>query len=168
MKFFMVRDTVKNGQSWCLAFTCRKRSAFDMQFHVMVVSIFLKTCVKDHGHVTFCQKGHKLYCPGDIILVMKIKAIAARPMVLCDLFSMHWYWLWLVYKVFLPIMCESHASGLKTTISRINDNFSCQTHQFERIFFRTIQFPWKCSKKCLILTLPHKNYHNAQKWSSFK
>ena len=39
--------------------------------------------------VTFCQKGHKLYCPGDIILVMKMKAIAARPMVLCDLFSMH-------------------------------------------------------------------------------
>ena len=56
-----------------------------------------------------------------------------------------WYWLWLVYKVFLPIMCESHASGLKTTISCIKDNFSCQTHQLEWIFFsisfiRTIQF----------------------------
>ena len=39
--------------------------------------------------VTFCQKGHKLYYPGDIILVMKMKAIAACPMVKCDLFSMH-------------------------------------------------------------------------------
>ena len=85
--------------------------------------------------VTFGLKGHKLYCLGDIILVMKMKAIAARPMVQCDLFSMHWFWLWLVYKVFLPIMCESHASGLKTAISRIKDNFSCQTHQFERIVF---------------------------------
>ena len=37
--------------------------------------------------VTFCQKGHKLYCPGDIILVMKMKAIAACPMVKCDLFD---------------------------------------------------------------------------------
>ena len=25
------------------------RSAFDMQFHSIVVSIFLKTCVEDHG-----------------------------------------------------------------------------------------------------------------------
>ena len=25
------------------------RSAFDMQFHRIVVSIFLKTCVEDHG-----------------------------------------------------------------------------------------------------------------------
>ena len=45
----MVRNTVKNGQSWCSAVICRKRSAFDMQFHLIVVSIFLKTCVKDHG-----------------------------------------------------------------------------------------------------------------------
>ena len=48
-KVFMVRNTVKNGQSWCLAVVCRKRSAFDMQIHLIVVSIFLKTCVKDHG-----------------------------------------------------------------------------------------------------------------------
>ena len=41
----MVRNTVKNGQSWCSAVICRKRSAFDMQFHLIVVSIFLK----DHG-----------------------------------------------------------------------------------------------------------------------
>ena len=45
----MVRNTVKNGQYCCLAVTCRKCSAFDRQFHLIVVSIFLKTCVKDHG-----------------------------------------------------------------------------------------------------------------------
>ena len=39
--------------------------------------------------VTFSLKGHKLYCPGDIILIMKMEAIAARRMALCDLFSMH-------------------------------------------------------------------------------
>ena len=46
---FLVRNAIKNGQSWCLAVICRKRSAFDMQFHFIVVSIFLKTCVTDHG-----------------------------------------------------------------------------------------------------------------------
>ena len=45
----MLRKTVKNGQSWCSAVICRKRSAFDMQFHLIVVLIFLKTYVKDHG-----------------------------------------------------------------------------------------------------------------------
>ena len=45
----MVRNTVKSGQSLCSAVICRKRSAFDMQFHLKVVSIFLNTCVKDHG-----------------------------------------------------------------------------------------------------------------------
>ena len=45
----MIRNTVKNGQYCCLAVICRKWSAFDMQFHLIVVSIFLKTCVKDHG-----------------------------------------------------------------------------------------------------------------------
>ena len=39
--------------------------------------------------VTFCQKGHKLYRPGDVILVMKMEAVAACPVVQCDLFSMH-------------------------------------------------------------------------------
>ena len=39
--------------------------------------------------VTFCQKGHKLYRPGDVILVMKMEAIAACPVVQYDLFSMH-------------------------------------------------------------------------------
>ena len=48
-ELFMVRNTVKSGQSWCSAVICRKRGAFDMQFHLIVVSIFLKTCVKDHG-----------------------------------------------------------------------------------------------------------------------
>ena len=39
---FMVRNTctVKNEKSWCLAVICRKRSAFDVQFHLIVVSIF--------------------------------------------------------------------------------------------------------------------------------
>ena len=45
----MFRNTLKNGQSWCSTVICAKRSAFDMQFHLIVVSIFLKTCVKDHG-----------------------------------------------------------------------------------------------------------------------
>ena len=42
---FMVRNTV----SWCLAIICRKWSAFDMKFHLIVVLLFLKTCVKDYG-----------------------------------------------------------------------------------------------------------------------
>ena len=45
----MVRSKVKNGHSWCSVVICRKRSAFGMQFHLIVVSIFLKTCVKDQG-----------------------------------------------------------------------------------------------------------------------
>ena len=47
MKFLWL-ETVKNGQSWCLAVICRKRNAFGMQFHLTVISIFFKTCVKDH------------------------------------------------------------------------------------------------------------------------
>ena len=46
---FMVRNIVKNGRTWCSAVICRKQSAFDVQFHLIVVSILLKTCVKDHG-----------------------------------------------------------------------------------------------------------------------
>ena len=42
----MVRNALKNGQSWCSAVICRKRSAFDMQFNLIVVSIGLKTCGK--------------------------------------------------------------------------------------------------------------------------
>ena len=30
----------------------RKRSAFEVQFHLIVVSIFFKTCVKHHGNST--------------------------------------------------------------------------------------------------------------------
>ena len=45
----MVRNTVKNGQSSCSTVICTKWSVFHMQFHLIVVSIFLKTCVKDHG-----------------------------------------------------------------------------------------------------------------------
>ena len=42
----MVKNTVKNGQSWCLAIICHKRSVFDMQFHFIVASIFLKRAWK--------------------------------------------------------------------------------------------------------------------------
>ena len=40
---------MKAGQSWCSAVICRNRSDFEMQFRLIVVSIFLKTCVKDRG-----------------------------------------------------------------------------------------------------------------------
>ena len=33
----------------CLAVICRNRSAFDMQFHLIAVPIFLETRVKDHN-----------------------------------------------------------------------------------------------------------------------
>ena len=36
---FKVRNTVKTGKSGCSAVICRKRSPFDMQFHLIVVSI---------------------------------------------------------------------------------------------------------------------------------
>ena len=36
---FEVRNTVKTGKSGCSAVICRKRSPFDMQFHLIVVSI---------------------------------------------------------------------------------------------------------------------------------
>ena len=48
-KVFIARNTVKNGQYCCLALICRKWRAFDTQFYLIVVSIFLKACVKDHG-----------------------------------------------------------------------------------------------------------------------
>ena len=48
-KDYVVRNTVKNGQSWCSAVIWKKRSAFDMQFHPIVVSVSLKTCVKNRG-----------------------------------------------------------------------------------------------------------------------
>ena len=46
---FTVRNTVRKGKFWGLAAICGKRSDFDMQFHLIVVLIFLKTCVKDRG-----------------------------------------------------------------------------------------------------------------------
>ena len=46
---FIIRNTVRKGKSCCLAVICTKRSAFDMHFHLIVVLIFLKTCVKDRG-----------------------------------------------------------------------------------------------------------------------
>ena len=47
--FYGVRNTLKTGQSWCLAVFYRKRSAFEMKLQLIVVSIFLKKYVKDHG-----------------------------------------------------------------------------------------------------------------------
>ena len=41
-KVLMVRNTVKKGESWCLAVICRKWSTFNMQLQLIVVSIFLK------------------------------------------------------------------------------------------------------------------------------
>ena len=38
MKFLWL-ETVKNGQTWCLAIICRERGASDMQFHLIVVSM---------------------------------------------------------------------------------------------------------------------------------
>ena len=32
-----------------MAVICNKESAFEMQFHLIIVSIFLKRCVKYHG-----------------------------------------------------------------------------------------------------------------------
>ena len=37
---FMVRNPVRTGQSLCSAVICRNRSAFEMQFHFIVVAIF--------------------------------------------------------------------------------------------------------------------------------
>ena len=56
MKVFMVRNiTVKIGQSWCLAVICRKWSAlpFEMQFQLIAISVFLKTCVKEVHSLIF-------------------------------------------------------------------------------------------------------------------
>ena len=39
----MVRNTVKNGESWCLMVIYTKQSTFDVQFHLIVVTIFLRT-----------------------------------------------------------------------------------------------------------------------------
>ena len=66
----MVRNTVKNGQSWCSAVICRKRSAFDMQFHLIVVSIFLKTWVKDHGDSSGQNGFEYLVCVKALLLAV--------------------------------------------------------------------------------------------------
>ena len=51
MKFLMCKNTVKTEQSWSSAVICRKRGPFETQFHLIVASNFLKTCVKDHGDI---------------------------------------------------------------------------------------------------------------------
>ena len=37
----------------------RKRTAFDLQFHLIVVLFFLKTCVKDRGDLLDCYNRKK-------------------------------------------------------------------------------------------------------------
>ena len=46
---FMVRNTVITGKSCFSAIIFRKWRAYEMQFRLIVVSIILNTCVKDHG-----------------------------------------------------------------------------------------------------------------------
>ena len=55
---FMVRNTIMTGQSaWCSAVICRKRSTFQMRFHLMAVSIIFKTCVIMGIALADCLKG---------------------------------------------------------------------------------------------------------------
>ena len=69
---FMVRNTVKNGQSWCSTVIYTKRSAFDMQFHLIVVAIFLKTCVENHGDTSsrLLERRIWLVCIGALLLAV--------------------------------------------------------------------------------------------------
>ena len=69
---FMVRNTLKTGQPWCLTVICTKRSAFDMQFHLIVVSIFSKACVKDHGDASsrLLERRIWLVCIGALLLAV--------------------------------------------------------------------------------------------------
>ena len=57
---------------WCLTVICTKRSAFDMQFHLIAVSIFLKTCVKDHGDTSsrLLERRIWLVCIGALLLAV--------------------------------------------------------------------------------------------------
>ena len=50
-------NTVRKGKSWCLAVICRKLSAFDMQFNLIVVLIYLKTCVRDRALHRLLERG---------------------------------------------------------------------------------------------------------------
>ena len=60
-------------QSWCLAVICTKRRAFEIHFQLIVVSIFLKTCVKDHGDSSnlFLEKRIWLVCIKALLLAWK-------------------------------------------------------------------------------------------------
>ena len=50
MLYWHGSDHNKEISDFIMCFTIfRKRSAFEMQFHLIVDSIVLKTCVKDHG-----------------------------------------------------------------------------------------------------------------------
>ena len=52
---FMVRNTVKNGESWCLMVIYTKQSTFDVQFHLIVVTIFLRTVPTIATVHIFCE-----------------------------------------------------------------------------------------------------------------
>ena len=49
LRNFGMKNTVRKGKSWLLAVICRKRSAFDLLFHLLVALIFSTTYVKDRG-----------------------------------------------------------------------------------------------------------------------
>ena len=52
-----------------------KRSAFQMQFHLIVVSIFLKTCVKDHKDIFRPMARKKRICLISICLEVLLLAV---------------------------------------------------------------------------------------------
>ena len=53
------------------------------------------------------------------------------------------------------IICESHACGLKTSISRIEDNFSCLTHKSRRVVLKKLHFisDFLCIISLLFITI---------------
>ena len=58
---FMVRNTIITWQSWCSAVIYRKRSAFQMRFHLMVVSVIFKTCLIIGIALADCLKGWRIW-----------------------------------------------------------------------------------------------------------
>ena len=54
---FMVRNTVKTGQSWCSTIICIKKSAFEMQFHLIVISILFKNVCERSLNCLFKKNG---------------------------------------------------------------------------------------------------------------
>ena len=72
IEIFIVRNAVRKEKSCCLAVICRKRSAFDMQFSLIIVLIYLKTCVKDRGDSSarLLERGIWLVCIKALLLAV--------------------------------------------------------------------------------------------------